>query len=348
MKDNSNKITFIVPIYNVGKYLDTTIQSMLSQSYSNIEIILINDGSTDNSAEICQKYAEKDERIKYIFQENQGVSSARNKGIDEATGDWICFVDGDDFIENDLCSSASLYLTEDLDICFFSYNEFIMGNKKSYESPEVKRAEFGKKEFEKMQLSIFYMQGFKYTNTAAIWGKLFKTSFIKSNNLRFMENQVKSQDTLFMLYVLQFADKGVYFNRSLYNYRIIRESISRRYNSDIFSIYKQLLYQFRIFIKKYKNDEKRFIKAYEYRVFRNFMVAVTLDCCHVDNKGKYNSRKEKFLKELNSEPFCSAIKNVDINKYPTKERVLALLVKAKSFLAINYLNRLRYILRKMG
>ena len=82
-------ISIIMPVYNAEKYLNRSIESIMNQTYNNIEIILVNDGSTDNSLEICTNYQEKDNRIKLINQENKGVSFARNKGIDEATGDYI-------------------------------------------------------------------------------------------------------------------------------------------------------------------------------------------------------------------------------------------------------------------
>lgn len=348
MSQINKKISFIVPIYNVERYLDKTIQSILNQQYSNIEIILVNDGSSDRSGEICEKYKDIDSRIKYFSQKNQGVSAARNVGIEQATGDWICFVDGDDFIEEDLCTCLIPCLADDNDICFFSYNDFIRDEKKSHCTAEKVKPVFDRDDFEKMQLSIFFMQGFKYTNPAAIWGKLFNTDFIKKNKLYFKEKQAKSQDTLFMLYALEYAQKGVYYNNNLYNYRIVRESISRRYNPDIFNVYKKLLGQFKIFIMNYKENNEVFIRAYEYRVFRNFMVATTLDCCHADNAQQYTKRREKFLEELNSEPFSSAIKKVKIKMYPIKERILAGAIKLKMFMVINCLTKLRYIVRRMG
>ena len=96
---NNNLISIIVPVYNVSEYLPRCLDSLINQTYKNIEIILVNDGSTDNSLEICKKYAEKDLRIKVIDKENGGISSARNTGIAEASGEWIGFVDSDDYIE---------------------------------------------------------------------------------------------------------------------------------------------------------------------------------------------------------------------------------------------------------
>ena len=96
-------ISVIVPIYNVEKYINRCIDSIIEQTYTNLEIILVDDGSTDNSGSICDEYAKKDNRIKVIHKENGGVSSARNVGLDTAIGQYITFVDSDDYIEKKYC-----------------------------------------------------------------------------------------------------------------------------------------------------------------------------------------------------------------------------------------------------
>ena len=100
-----NIITVIIPVYNSEKYLEKTIKSILEQTYNNYEIILIDNGSTDNSAEICKKYQEKDKRVKVYIQSKKGVSNARNMGIEKATGGVICFVDSDDYIKKDMLNA---------------------------------------------------------------------------------------------------------------------------------------------------------------------------------------------------------------------------------------------------
>ena len=92
------KVSLIVPMYNVAKYIKTCIDSILTQSYKNLELILVDDGSPDNSGKIADQYAVKDGRVKVIHKQNAGVSAARNTGIDAATGDYICFADGDDYV----------------------------------------------------------------------------------------------------------------------------------------------------------------------------------------------------------------------------------------------------------
>lgn len=126
------KVSFIIPVYNVEKYVAQCIESLCEQKEKNIEIILIDDGSTDSSLKICKEYKERDDRIKVIYQVNQGACVARNKGLVEAKGDWICFVDGDDWVEKNICSDISPYMDQDYDIIFFSYNKIYGNRKKKY------------------------------------------------------------------------------------------------------------------------------------------------------------------------------------------------------------------------
>ena len=123
----TEKITVIVPVYNVENYLNKCLDSLINQTYKNLEIIVINDGSTDNSGTICQEYAQKDNRIVYIEKENGGLSDARNAGLDRMTGSYVTFVDSDDWIEQDYVEVLYNKLTEhqaDVSVGnYYSYNE---------------------------------------------------------------------------------------------------------------------------------------------------------------------------------------------------------------------------------
>ena len=109
---NMELVSVIVPVYNVEKYLKKCVDSILSQSYQNIEVILINDGSLDGSGEICEAYVKKDERIKYITQNNSGLGKTRNRGVEEASGKYLLFVDSDDYIENTMIEKLYHNITE--------------------------------------------------------------------------------------------------------------------------------------------------------------------------------------------------------------------------------------------
>lgn len=129
-KEYEELISIIIPVYNVEKYIEKCIHSVMEQTYKNIEIIMINDGSTDNCGKICDEYAKKDNRIKVIHQKNEGVSSARNKGIRECTGKYIGFVDGDDIIDTDMFEKLYESITKnesDLAICNYYPNKDFCG-----------------------------------------------------------------------------------------------------------------------------------------------------------------------------------------------------------------------------
>lgn len=124
IKDKCNLISVIIPIYKVEKYLDKCIQSVINQTYSNLEIILVDDGSPDNCPQLCDDWANKDERIKVIHKKNGGLSDARNAGLDIATGEYIAFVDSDDYIESDMyeCLLDKIIKTQSqMAICNFEY-----------------------------------------------------------------------------------------------------------------------------------------------------------------------------------------------------------------------------------
>ena len=107
---NNKKVSIIVPVYNVEKYLQRCIESILTQTETDFELLLIDDGSKDKSGLICDEYAQKDKRVNVIHKENGGVSSARNLGIEKANGEWMCFIDADDYVRQDFLSDIQQYL----------------------------------------------------------------------------------------------------------------------------------------------------------------------------------------------------------------------------------------------
>ena len=122
------KYSIIVPIYNVEEYLEECIESLINQTYTNIEIVLVNDGTKDNSGKICEKYAKKDPRIKYIIKKNGGLSSARNEGLKHITGDYIIFVDSDDYVSTKLCEIINKIIVEEkADLIQYEFKKFIDG-----------------------------------------------------------------------------------------------------------------------------------------------------------------------------------------------------------------------------
>lgn len=195
--DNMIQYSVIVPVYNVEQYLDRCIKSILNQTFTNFELILIDDGSNDNSGILCDLYKKQDDRIVAIHQNNEGVSAARNAGLDIARGKYIIFVDADDYLGERYIEHFN-YSIEDLVIT--SYN---MKNIKG----EVLKRQFyhsnGCFSVEKMDdiLKQFERGVFNY-----VWGKRFKNSIIQKNNLRFNKYLSIAEDTEFVTAYLRFAE----------------------------------------------------------------------------------------------------------------------------------------------
>ena len=175
------KISIIVPIYNVEQYLERCVNSIIKQTYKNLDIILIDDGSTDGSPAICDRYEKSEERIRVLHQVNQGLSAARNSGIEIANGEYFCFVDSDDYVAEDLIEKLYSMLLEqgaDIAICnFVSFYEKFAGDIPKNETKiDILSS------YEILQMLHQVTQD-KFVNTVVAWGKLYKRSLFA--NLRF-------------------------------------------------------------------------------------------------------------------------------------------------------------------
>ena len=211
-------ISIIIPVYNVEQYLQECLDSILSQTYSDFEVILVDDGSPDNSGMICDEYARKNDRIRVIHQKNSGVSAARNKGLDNAKGEWVTFVDSDDWLNSDFL--ASFQLSDDIDIsvtglCYMRCPE---------------RLEIRTWKFEEKIISLSKDFADIANNNLLEFGtvccKAYKRQIIEAYKIRFDTSFSYHEDHLFFLQYLQHIDK-VYLHRAIsYNYRITYLGVS--------------------------------------------------------------------------------------------------------------------------
>ena len=217
------KVSVIVPIYNVEKYLEKCIKSLVNQTLEDIQIILVNDGSTDNSGNIAKEYAQKySNKILYLEKENGGLSDARNYGLKHATGEYISFVDSDDYINENLYSNLIEYMNNNYDMIKIKiikvYNQ---GNKISENySPEFKE-KTGEEAFNTLYKTDVM--------TEVAWGYVYKTSFWKENNFEFTKNMYHEDFGLIPLVLLK-ANKVASTNIEGYYYVQSEQSITR--NSD--------------------------------------------------------------------------------------------------------------------
>lgn len=208
MKQFSPLVSIIVPVYKVEKYLSRCIESILAQTYQNIEVILIDDGSPDRSGQICDKYACKDSRARVIHQQNHGVSAARNVGIEAAMGQWIAFVDADDFIH-------PFYLEYLINNCVNT--DFVISGDKNFNDEDFHNKNIAQ-----------YLRKAQYSN-GFLWSKLFNRDVIIRNNINLDEKIRFMEDMLFILDYIVCCQSIRIVEKSYYNYTIEYNIPSEKY-----------------------------------------------------------------------------------------------------------------------
>lgn len=211
-------ITVVVPVYNVEKYLERCISSVLAQSYTNLQIILVDDGSTDESSDICKRLLDSDDRLVYVRQENKGLAGARNTGIDNAKGDYIVFVDSDDFVSNKYVEIMYRALIQnDADMAMCSY---IKSNGEMLEQPiKGKYVVYSGKEI------IRKMYDFDVLEINVAWNKLYNIEMFREE--RFPEGKIH-EDFVLNTKVMYRAKRIVYCEDKLYYYFTNPDSITRK------------------------------------------------------------------------------------------------------------------------
>ncbi len=256
---NDVLITVIIPFFNTAEKIERCIKSVITQTYKNLEILMVNDGSTDNSLEICEIFAKNDNRIKIISINNQGVSVARNCGIEQSNGEYVMFVDSDDYVENTIVEKLYYNIVEtnsDVSQCGCSVTDDNGNIFKFYNVPYLDTINEDKI-ISKIVLPLF---GKDDNDSATIQGfcvcKLFKKSILK--NIRFNEEQRKYQDRCFNIDVYLAVEKASFVNESLYYYVINPDSSTQRRRDDLWkqceTLIKILYSKIDCFPSKFKEE----------------------------------------------------------------------------------------------
>lgn len=230
-------ISIIVPIYKSEKYINKCIDSIINQSYKNIEVILVDDGSPDNCPQICDEYALVDKRIKVIHKGNSGVSASRNAGIEASSGKYIMFCDSDDFVHPMWCEllhNAINIEGIDLGICgyfFVEPNSKQIVNEKIYSSPLLQV--IGKNQFFNLYIKEFINMP---------WNKIYKRDIIVKNNLKMDENICYNEDLIFVMkYIMCMNGNFAFVNKGLNFYRKgVMDSLTNRYVEKLWEIKKEV------------------------------------------------------------------------------------------------------------
>ena len=250
-KTNENLISVIIPVYNGEKYLSECLESVLNQTYQNLEIIIVNDGSTDNTENIINKYKENDSRIKnYKFENQRGVAAARNFGIKSAKGKYISFIDSDDYYNTDCIETLHSQMNDDCDIICCGYNVISDDKKEKY---ELKNEEYSNAE----DAYLFYLESNKTDYTMqVIWAKLFRRDSIIDEKFKSIKY---GEDTLFIVEMIASNAHIKLIDYVGYNYREHQDSVvikSQRKNTEYYDSMLNMHYCCYVTMKDVSNHIK--------------------------------------------------------------------------------------------
>lgn len=221
MLQESVKFSIIIPVYNVAEYLDECLQSVLAQKYRNFEILLIDDGSTDGSGQICENYQARYSNIKLIKQKNSGLAATRNKGLDMAIGQYVLFLDSDDiWLGNDVLQQIEVILQHDkCQMLQFAFCKFVDGTKEF-----VKKFKNKNKEYHAVSLKELIDNNVDLMTNA--WTKVFEREFLEKNHLRMDAKLRSSEDIDFSFKAWMYLERVSVISNVFYGYRIRRGSLS--------------------------------------------------------------------------------------------------------------------------
>lgn len=330
-----SKVSIIIPVYNGEKYINRCLDSVLNQTYTNIEIILVNDGSDDNSYKLIKDYCMKDNRIKLINKANTGASDSRNRALEIASGEYIMFLDCDDWIDlNVIEDTVKISKNNSSDIVIFTYTRefkdhskekvFNLPDKINYTGKELK--EFHRKILGPINDEISNVEGLDSLGT--IWGKLYKRKII---NCKFIDLKEigTSEDNLFNLFVFNNVEKVTFINKSYYHYWKENEnSLTTKYNPHLLSQWKKLFE----YMEKFLIDENldyKFNQALSNRIAMS-VLGLGLNECKKDNKANIIQKMHNIDNILRDKLIVNSLKTLDIRKFPIYWRLFFIFNKRRN------------------
>lgn len=313
------KISVIIPVYNVEPYLRKCLDSVIDQTYRNLEIIIVDDGSPDNCGTICDEYAGRDSRIQVIHKENGGLPAARNDALKLVTGSWISFVDSDDWCELDLYEKAMASAREtEPDIVIFSLYK--------HSQTSIERIHAFPHDFvtcdqhiiSQMQLSAVNVQSTPVSRAQKWgqdlpWDKLYRASLILDNGIVFAENVRANEDVIFNVHMFQYAKKVSFIDQPLYHWRYNPTSIGHKYTPDRVAVDKEVYAELRSIGEKYGLPQE-YYGAIDILIVGNTRRLGQRCFFNPEREGTLLSKLRYADEVLHSEPIYSAFRNVDRKK----------------------------------
>lgn len=332
-------VSIIVPVYKSEAYIGRCLDSLCNQKYQNIEIIVVDDGSPDSSLKIVSEYQIKDNRIRILKQQNEGAASALNNGTIISTGEYITYLDSDDFIDCDTISDAVKIVNKyDVDLVFWSFQKF---NDKGYVTTDKFNESdiyYGATNIAKLKNRIIGLADSELTNPtvtdfiSAGWGKLYKSSLIRNRIFWKSTEIVGSSDVAFNNEVFININSAYYISRK-YNFYYLGNpaSLTKNYKLTLFSKYKRLFAHIQDVNNSFRENPKSRIN-YRNRIALS-LINLTLSIC--GSSGNTFTEKYKMINTvLNDELFSNAIYSLNMKHLPLHFKVFYFFAKHKSTITI--------------
>lgn len=334
IKNKKPFFSLILPIYNVEKYLDRCISSVLQQTYSDYEIILVDDGSPDNCPSMCDDWAKKDDRIKVIHKENGGLGYARNTGIENASGEYIFFIDSDDYIDSDLLFDVAKKIEKygKVDILCYGHRKINTQNISYYEMcPNTPKEFYEGEEIQSFLLPEFlgkspYIKEGYGINTLSAWVMAFRNETLIKNKFKFVsERDIISEDIYSIFDFFAEINTVVFLNKVYYNYCQNEGSLTKAYKPDRFEkIVDFYLKMEQICDKNNYSDEVRL------RIIAPF-ITNTYDCIKSEikyaKKRGYTNTYKRLKSIYKNEILQKALKKYPSRQYPIKRKIVQYCIK---------------------
>ena len=324
------EVSIVVPIYNVEKYLRRCFDSLINQTFKDIEIIALNNGSTDSSLDILKDYASNDNRITIIDNENLGVSKARNIGIDKASGKYIVFVDSDDWIDTNMIEVLHSNITKnncDLVMCTYVREFDDHSKEKIFNLPDV-NLYVDDEVKEQLLRKLVGPVGKELANPeyldalGTVWAKMYKTSILKDKDLKFVDlKEIGSgEDTLFNIFVFNEVNKVILLNKPMYHYwRGNSNSITSRYIPNFVEKRRNYFNYMKDFIKD-NNLGNEYEIALNNRICTSVLGMGLLECSKSNNISFFN--KIRNIKRILREDYIDkAYRNLELKNFAIHWRV---------------------------
>ena len=350
-------ITIGVAAYQVKPYLPGCLDSILAQKSEEIEILLVDDCSSDGSERLCDEYAHKDPRVRTIhFAQNQGICAVRNAIIREARGQWVYFVDGDDLLPA-WFAAVALSLRGDLhDVVFFDFAGYWGGRPRQIPPEGREMIELPADMVEAYCISCVSGAPCKPEDLrlervlcTSVWAKAYRRAFLLEHDLWFPKKQKKSQDVIFNTLVYHHCQSAGYLPRVMYYYRTNEGSVCNRYNPDYIPVMDSLMDYNLAHIEEFFPGRADVTDAfYRYRVMGILLDYMRLDLFHRDNPKGWKQRKKEFLAFLDAQPYAHGLAHLDLSCYWLERQFLLNSARKRRFFLLAFVHRNLWTLKLYG